>query len=261
MPAGKTRAVAGLHDAVMSIDRRSVTPSASEGGLPVRQGITVSAPMRTAAWAGVAGQAVLTLGWLIATAWQDDKYDVARHDMSDMAAIGVPHAWFVQTYQGIAGITMIAFVWLALRPALAGVRGRTLTAILLTLTWGLGTLSDAFFRIDCRAADGCTAEQQVQSWHATIHVSTTLLLLVFAVTPYVVARCLRRSRSWARLARPSVWFGIAIDVVLVAAVFIGARWGTGYAQRVLPLLSAAWISLLAAWVLRLGSRRPVQGEE
>ena len=261
MPAGKTRAVAGLHDAVMSIDRRSVTPSASEGGLPVRQGITVSAPMRAAAWAGIAGQVALTMGWLIATVWQDDKYDVARHDMSDMAAIGVPHAWFVQAYLGLAGASMIAFVWLALRPALAGVRGRTLTSILLTITWGLGTLSDTFFRIDCRAADGCTAEQQVRTWHATIHASTSLGLLVFAVTPYVVARCLRRSPSWARLARPSVYFGIAIDVVLVAAVAIGQHWGTGYAQRLLLTLGAAWTSLLAAWVLRLGSRRPVQGEE
>jgi hypothetical protein len=247
VPAGKTPAVPDPHDAFMSIDRKNITASPTD--------ITTSTTMRAAARAGIAGQIALTVGSVVATVWQDDKYDAARHDMSDMAAIGVPHAWFVQLYQGVAGITMIAFVWLALRPALAGVRGRTLTAILLTLTWGLGMLSDVFFRIDCRAADGCTPEQQIRSWHATVHASTTLLLLVLAVTPYVVARCLRRSPGWARLARPSVWFGIAIDLVMVVTIAIGTQWGAGYAQRLLLLLGATWTSLLAAWVLHLGERR------
>jgi len=215
--------------------------------------ISITPRMRAAAMAGLLGQIVLTLGWLIAGWLQDDAYSIARHDMSDMAAIGAPHAWFVQLYQGICGAATIVFAWLALRPALAGVRGRTQAAVLLTITWGAGYLSDAFFRIDCRIADGCTPEQQIQTWPATIHSSTTLLLLVFAVTPYVVARCLRRSPQWARLARPSVLFGVAIDVVLVAAIAIGDQWGNGYAQRLLILLGAGWTALLAAWVLRIAT--------
>lgn len=211
--------------------------------------------MRAAALAGVSGQVFLVVGMLVAGWLQDGPYSVARHDMSDMAAVGVSHAWVVQLSQGVGGATTVIFAWLAFRPALAGVRGRTQAAVLLTVTWGVGNLSDVFFRVDCRIADGCTREEQVQTWHAAIHSFTSVGLLIFAVTPYLVARCLRRSSQWARLARPSVYFGVGVDVFLVAAIALGEHWGTGYAQRLMLLSGAAWIAMLATWPLWISARQ------
>ncbi len=218
---------------------------------PTRPADATTPRMRAAALIGIAGQVAILLGSSIASWFQDDRYSIARHEMSDMAATGVPHAWFVQLYSGICGATTIIFAWAALRPALTGIRGRTQAAVLLTITFGAGFLSDAFFRIDCRTADGCTAEQKIQTWHAVIHASSAMLLLPLLVTPFLVARCLRRSPRWAPLARPSVWFGVALDVVILAMLFVGDQWGTGYLQRLFLLLGAAWIILLAAWILRL----------
>ena len=220
---------------------------------PTRAAGAITPRIRAAALIGIAGQVAMLLGSTIASWFQDDRYSIARHEMSDMAATGVSHAWFVQLYTGICGLSAIVFAWAALRPTLAGIRGRTQAAVLLTITFGAGFLSDAFFRIDCRTADGCTAQQKVQTWHAVIHASSGVLLPVLLVTPFLVARCLRRSPRWARMARPSVWFGVALDLVILAMLFVGDHWGTGYVQRLFLLLGAAWITLLAAWILRLGA--------
>lgn len=214
--------------------------------------------IRLAAELGVAGQVALTSGWVIATLLQDGKYDAARDEMSDMAAVGVPHAWFVLAYMGFAGTTTILFAWGALRPLLAGVKGRTLATVLLSLTWGLGNLSDSLFRIDCRVADGCTTEQQVQSWHAVVHASSSILFLPLLFAPFVVARVLRRSPDWADVSRASRWFGLGIVLAIVASVFLTGQWGAGYVQRLLLTLGAAWVIVLAARAARLA--RPVGGD-
>ena len=77
------------------------------------------------------------------------------------------------------------------------------------------------------------------------------LLLVAAVAPFVVARCLRRSPKWARLSRTSTWFGVAIAVAMVAAIILGESAIGGLAQRIFALLAAAWVAVLAGWLLRL----------
>jgi len=212
--------------------------------------------IRLAAGLGVGGQVALTVGWVVATLIQDGKYDAARDEMSDMAAIGVSHAWFVLAYMAFAGVTTILFAWGALRPLLSGAKGRTLAAVLLSLTWGLGNLSDGLFRIDCRVADGCTTEQQVQSWHAVVHASSSILFLPFLVTPFVVARELRRHQGWADLSRTSRWFGLAIVLTIVASVVLTGQWGAGYVQRLLLSVGAAWVGVLAVRAVHLA--RPEQ---
>jgi vancomycin permeability regulator SanA len=67
--------------------------------------------IRLAAELGVAGQVTLVVGSVVATLLQDGKYDPARDEMSDMAAIGVSHAWLVLAYMGFAGLTTILFAW------------------------------------------------------------------------------------------------------------------------------------------------------
>lgn len=206
---------------------------------------------RAAALIGLLGQIVFTVGWLVAGALQGPRYSVARHDISDMGAIGAPHAWVLLVAQGFAGFATLAFLLLAFRPALIGARGRTLSTVLIALPIGFGNLSDAFFRLDCRAADGCAGEQAIQSWHAAIHAFGGLLLFVAAVAPYIVARCLRRSPWWASLARPSILVGVVLDILLVAGIALGTNYGAGYAQRAFALVATLWIALLAWRVVRL----------
>ena len=91
---------------------------------------------------------------------------------------------------------------------------------------------DAFFRLDCRIADGCTPRQTVSSWHGIIHaVSGVVLLLLLLVAPHVVARCLRLSPDWAALARPSVLLGVAIDLTAIAYIALDGKSGAGYRRE------------------------------
>lgn len=218
-------------------------------------GTTTRPARRLPAVAGLAGQVVFVTGVLVAGAVQGDAYSVADHEISDMGATGAPNAWILLAAQGLCGVLTLVFVLLGFARALSGFRGRGLSTALLAL-WGLGNLSDVFFRLDCRAADGCSPEQAVVSWQATVHSVSGLLLLAFAVAPYVVARCLRRSPDWRSLARSTVIFGIAIDVALVATLALSESGGGGYAQRALALLLASWFALLAGRLLRL-SRLPL----
>ena len=209
---------------------------------------------RLLALAGLIGQIVFVTGVLVAGFVQGDAYSIADHEISDMGARGAPHAWVLLSAQLVCGVLTLAFVVFGFAPSLSGIRGSKLSTVLLAL-WGLGNLSDAFFRLDCRAADGCTPEQAVMSWQATIHSVGGLSLIVFAFAPYVVARCLRRSPDWQPLARPTVLLGIAIDGALVATLALSESAGGGYAQRVLALLLAAWFAMLALRLLRLDSRQ------
>jgi uncharacterized protein DUF998 len=122
------------------------------------------------AWGAVAGVVVFNLGWLVAGAVQGDGYSVASHDVSDLAALTARSPWVMLTSQFIAGTLIILFALFALfalRPALAVPgRGTALGALLLAASLiGLDNLSDAFFRLDCRAADpGCTTAAAASLW-------------------------------------------------------------------------------------------------
>ena len=210
--------------------------------------------MRAAGIAGVAGQVLFTLGWFVAGMLQGDSYSVARHDISDMGALGAPYPWVLLVTQSIAGACTIAFGFLGFRPALIGARGRTLATILLVLPLGFGNLLSPLFRLDCRVADGCTVEETVTSWHATVHSVLGVLLLVAAVAPFGVARCLSRSPRWAPLSRTSRLFGVAVAVAMVAAIVLGETAVGGLAQRSFALLAAAWVAVIAWWLVRLPAR-------
>ena len=204
--------------------------------------------------AGVAGQVIFTVGWFVAGLLQGDAYSVARHDISDMGALGAPYAWVLLVTQTLAGACTIAFGLMGFGPALGGARGRTLATVLLVLPLGVGNLLSGVFRLDCRVADGCTVEETVTSWHATVHSILGVLLLVAAVAPFVVARCLSRSPRWAPLGRTSKFFGVAIAVAMAAAIVLGETAVGGLAQRAFALLAATWVAVLAGWLLRLVAR-------
>src|SRR4051812_45884397 len=123
---------------------------------------------RKLAWFAIVGQIVFSAGWLIAGAIEGHGYSVARHDISDLAALTAHASWMMLAGQIICAVATILFALLVLRPALRApghheALGPYLVALALV---GLDNLSDTFFRLDCRAADaGCKASVAAASWH------------------------------------------------------------------------------------------------
>jgi hypothetical membrane protein len=205
---------------------------------------------RVAAGLAVVGQVVFTASWVVAGAVQGDGYSVVRHEISDLGALTAPHAWVVLVGQGLCGAATILFGLIFPR-LLGAVRGATLAGALIALSpFGLDNLSDAFFRLDCRRADGCSVAQSTASGHAKVHVAVAgVTFLVLLVAPFVVARVLRGVEGWADLARPSLIAGVLLVVAIGATLGLGED-GGGLAQRAYALLGSGWLALLALRGLR-----------
>jgi len=211
---------------------------------------------RLCALAGVIGPIGFTAGWLIAQAVAGPEYDPSRHALSELGAVGAPYAWVMLAGQAIGGVGTIAFalgaLWPSVRPSRTGAVGSWLLAL---SGLGLDNVSDVFFRLDCRTADGCTDAQQTASWHGTVHGIVAITVLLLPVVPLILAWAFRRLPDW----RPFVWPSVAVGVVQVAligaAVSLGSRAGSGYAARAGALVASAWVVALAVRTLR-GPRRP-----
>jgi hypothetical protein len=213
---------------------------------------------RTLAAAVIAAQLLFIGGWLVLGSVEGHGYSAARHDISDLGALTAHHATASRLTEGIAGFVTVAFALLALRPSLrsagrAGGAGAWLVALSLP---GLDSLSDAFFRLDCRAADaGCTAGDAFASWHGKAHlISFAISALATVAAPFVLSRAMRRVDGWRDLAGPARAFGILTILLLAAS---GATTGTavqGWTQRVAAVIVTSSAALLGLRVLRLNSR-------
>ncbi|WP_427894520.1 DUF998 domain-containing protein [Kribbella sp. GL6] len=208
----------------------------------------------------IAAQLLFVGGWLVLGATEGRGYSAARHDISDLGALTAQHATAYRLTVGIAGFVTIAFALLVLSPSLrsagrAGVAGAWLVALSLP---GLDTMSDAFFQLDCRAADaGCTPSDAFGSWHGKAHlISFVISALATVAAPFVLSRAMRRVAGWRELAGPTRAFGI-LTILLLAAT--GATTGTtvqGLTQRVAAVVITAAVAFLGWRVLRLTSRSP-----
>ena len=209
------------------------------------------------AWGAIAGVVLFDLGWLLAGAVQTGGYSVASHDISDLGARTARFPWVMLTAQGVAGTLIILFALLALRPALAVPgRGPALGAWLLAASLiGLDNLSDAFFRLDCRAADqGCSAAAAASSWHGRTHLAVGLLSgIATIVLPFVLAARIRKADGWQDLARPTILAGSLLVAVLAAYVAFEGRTGGGYLQRAAIVLFSAGVVALALRVHALAA--------
>ena len=201
------------------------------------------------AWGAIAGIALFDLGWLLAGAVQAGGYSVASHDISDLGALTARFPWVMLTAQGIAGTLIILFALFALRPALAVPgRGPALGAWLLAASLiGLDNLSDAFFRLDCRAADqGCSAAAAASSWHGRVHLAAGLLSGIATIAlPFALAARMRHADGWHDLARPTILAGSLLVAVLAAYVAFEGKTGGGYLQRAAIVIFSAGVVTLA----------------
>lgn len=209
---------------------------------------------RTAlAIATIVAQGIFIAGVTVGSAIEGHGYDVGRHGISDLAALTAHHATLARLCLGIAGVVTMAFALLLLRPALR-VEGReSVGAWLVTLSLaGWDNLSDAFFRLDCRAADaGCVSTASFESWHAKVHLASYLVAGVATViAPFLLSRRMRAIDGWRDLAGPTRIAGFVIIAALAATVVTGGSAIQGWAQRVALVLVSLGVVPLALRVLR-----------
>lgn len=200
--------------------------------------------------ATIAAQFMFVAGWIVAGLLEGHGYSSAEHDISDLGALTAHHAWLTQLTQGIAGVVTILFAILVLRRWFGG--ASWLVALSLP---GLDNLSDAFFRLDCRAADaGCSTSDMLASWHAQVHLASFVVAAIATViAPFVLASRMKRLDGWGDLARPTRIFGVFF---LAALVFSGATTGTsvqGVTQRIAAVLVCTGVAVIATRVLLLSS--------
>jgi len=219
----------------------------------------MTARWRWLARGAIAAQVVFTAGWLLGDALQDAPYSPARDPISDLGALTAQHAWVILVAQGVAGVLTIAFAIGALRPALAVAgRGTPLGAWLVAGSiLGLDNLSDAFFRLDCQAADPGCAAVAIASWHAEIHdVAAVVGVALAAGAPFALAHRMRLAAAWRDRAGPTVVFGLLFALVAAAYVALTGADGDGYAQRALWVVASLGVVLLALRVRVLAAARP-----
>ena len=164
--------------------------------------------------ATVLAQLLFVGGWLGIGVLEGHGYRPMRHDISDLAALTAHYATADRVTLAIAGSLTIAFAFV-LRHHLGS------AALVLALSLpGLDTLTDTFFRLDCRAADaGCSISDAIASWHGKAHVAIfALSALATVAAPFVLARAMRRHEGWMSFARAAKLFGFLTIAVLVARV-------------------------------------------
>jgi hypothetical protein len=209
---------------------------------------------RWLAWGAIAAQVVFTGGWLLGDALQDAPYAAARDPISDLGALTAQHAWVILTAQGVAGLLTIAFAIGALRPSLA-VAGRRAAVgpwLVAGSVLGLDNLSDAFFRLDCRAADPGCATLSIASWHAEIHDAVAVVSVALAVlAPFALARRMRQAAAWRDRAWAALAFGVLFGALVAGYLVLAGAGGEGYAQRALVIVGSLGVVLLALRVRML----------
>jgi hypothetical membrane protein len=210
---------------------------------------------RALAWGAVVGQILVTVAWLAGGLVQTGGYSVAAHDISDLGALTADQPWLTLVGQGVSGFLTMAFAIVALGPVLArpGRRSNVGAWLVALSAAGLDDLSDAFFRLDCRAADpGCTEAVATASWHGALHNDVgTFTFVVLVIAPFVLARQMQLVSGWHSLARPTLAYGVVLFGAVTAYVLLSISTGGGYAQRAVALLGSAGVVVLAVRVIKL----------
>lgn len=212
---------------------------------------------RVLAVGAIAGQLLVTAAWLIGETLQTGGYSVARHDISDLGALTADRPWVILIGQGVSGALTMAFALFALRRALAAVghHGPVSAWLVALSAAGLDDLSDAFFRLDCRAADvGCTEVVATSSWPGAIHgIVGSVTFAILVIAPFALARRMRLVPAWRSLAWPALGYGVLLAAAVAVFVALSISAAGGYAQRAVALLGSVGVIALALRVLAITS--------
>jgi hypothetical protein len=210
--------------------------------------------------AAIAAQMLFVGGWLIGGAIEGHSYSAGRQDISDLTALTAHHATFNRATLLVSGLLTATFALWALRPSLTVPgRGMAVSALLVAVSLpALDGVSDAFFRLDCRAADaGCSPSVAASSWHGTIHVVAFVVAAIpTLIAPFALSHRMRAVEGWSDLARPARAFGVTLLVAFVATAASQGSSAQGWTQRVAATLAAVGVAALAVRVLRLTRPSP-----
>lgn len=204
-----------------------------------------------------AAQVVLVGTWAALGLVEGRGYSPVRDHISDLGALTARHPAALLGVEGVAGAITIAFAVWALRPALAGPAGGTPVAVwLVALSLpALDDFADAFFRLDCRAADrGCTTALAAGSWHGAVHLGVFAVAAAATLAaPWALVRRMQVLPGWAHLARPARAVGVVIALAMAVAALFTHTAVQGLAQRSLDVVVSAALIALAALVVRQSS--------
>ena len=218
------------------------------------RGMTRATFMRRIAQATVAAQILFVMGFVAIGAAEGHGYRWMRDDISDLGALTAHHATVWRLLLLITGAVTMVFGLLLVGP----VFGSRLAGVLVAFSLpAFDNFSDAFFRLDCRAADpGCTTSQAISSWHGLAHiVCFAVAASATVIAPFVLGRAMSREESWRSLARSVRRFGFLTVVLLVVTGVASGSPVQGLAQRVAATVIPLGLAVLAWLVVVQG--RPV----
>lgn len=217
-------------------------------GRPRRMGI------RLWAWAAVVAQVAFVASWAVAGFWQGTRYSPMADSISDMYAVGVPHAGFLTQVFTDAGAATILFALFSVWPALRdGGRAAKVGSVLLALSVaGLGNLLSPAERLACRISDpGCTTARQLSNSGGKLDsVLTTGGAVLLVVAGFLIASAMRRIPVWRAWARPVRWMSVLIFALVVVDALDGTSGQGGLIERLYAAVAAAALTALAVGILR-----------
>jgi hypothetical protein len=148
------------------------------------------------------------------------------------------YGWLQSVNDVVLGVGIIAIA-IGLRQTLAP--GKRVTAAwVLLLIVGLGFLTAAVFETDPRGAAESTTSGAI---HGTAALVSVLGLVIAA---WLLRGVFTRDASYLHLARTQLWFAVLITVGVVVLVVLFEVGPAGLLQRLLVVVIASWLFVVAA---------------
>jgi hypothetical membrane protein len=208
--------------------------------------------VRLGAFAGIGGALVVTCGWIAGGLAQGGRYSWLSQEISDLGALTARHAWVWNLADSLSGLLILIFA-VGLFPLVRSTRAGRIGAVLIGVV-GAGSVIDGLVREDCPLSTS-QACQRLQdgpglSWHHQAHDLESLIVgAAMLAAPFVLARAFRQIEALRGLRTYTLATGIALVAVTVAYALLYGNQGGGIAQRLLLLVSMAWIAALSIAML------------
>jgi hypothetical protein len=197
---------------------------------------------------GMAGVGASLLA-LIALHVLDPDRSVVDETISEYA-LG-DYGWLVSVNDIVLGVGITAIA-LGLRQTLAP--GKRVTAAwVFLLIVGLGFLIAAVFETDPRGAAESTTSGAIHGTAALVSV------LGLAIAAWLLRGVFTRDASYLHLARTQLWFAVLITLGVVVLVVLFEAGPAGLIQRLLVVVMASWLFVLAANLRHVETTRYATG--
>jgi len=209
--------------------------------------------VRLGGFAGIGAALLITLGWVVGGLVQGAGYSWSRQEISDLGALTAQHPWVWNLADSVSGLLILVFAF-GLFPVVRSSRAGRIGAGLIAVV-GLGSVIDGVVREDC-ALSTSEACQRLQddpglSWHHQAHdIESVIVVAALLAAPFVLARAFRQFEALRGLRGYTLATGVAAVAATAAYVPLYGNPGGGIAQRVLILISMAWIAVISISMLR-----------